>query len=279
MYIPKVNYIYPENTDEQLIKVEHKRKVTLNEKYYKHLKSFLFKIGHFFFRILFTLIAIPVVKIRYHLKVEGKQNIKKLKKHLRKHGFITVSNHVFFWDYLALCATMNMGLPNVPAWEKLAFSKFGEVFSQAGVIPIPQDVKSFKKFYAFIDDIFKENKWIHIYPETGLWYYYVPIRPFKRGACYFAYKYDKPIIPVAFSFRERTGISKHIFKKDPFVTSHIGEPIYPDKSLPSKIAIDKMTEEVRTAIMRMVGIESEEENQRLMKECYKYEKGHYYTNL
>ena len=125
----------------------------------------------------------------------------------------------------------------------------------------------------------KQNKWMHIYPETGLWYYYVPIRPFKRGAAYFAYQYNKPIVPIGYSFRERKGISKLFFKRSPFVTAHIGEPMYPDKTLPKKQAIDELNEKIRTKIMNMVGIESEEENQKLMKECYKYENGHFYTKL
>ena len=279
MYIPKVKYIYPEKTDDQLISVEKKRKVNFTEKYYKKLKSGLFKIGRFFFKIIFVIIAHPLVRIRYHLKVEGYKEFKKRKKSLKKEGFITVSNHVFLWDYVVLCAAVRMGMPNVPAWGEITYSKFGNVFSQAGVVPIPQDILSFKNFYNCICDLFKNNKWIHIYPETGLWYYYVPIRPFKRGAAYFAYQYNKPIVPIGYSFRERKGISKLFFKRSPFVTAHIGEPMYPDKTLPKKQAIDELNEKIRTKIMNMVGIESEEENQKLMKECYQYENGHFYTKL
>lgn len=279
MYIPEIKYIYPEKTDEQLIEVKHKRKVKVNGKYYKKLKKFTFKFGQFIFRIVFILIAVPAVKIRYHLKVEGRKEFKKYKKTLKKNGFITVSNHVFLWDYLALCASMKMGFPNVPAWGKIVYSRFGGVFSYAGVVPIPENRSVFRSFYDFMRDVFQENKWVHIYPETGLWYYYVPIRPFKRGAAYFACTYNKPIVPVGYSFRERKGIARWFNKKDPFVTAHIGEPIYPDMTLNKKDAAEKLTEQIRTKIREMVGIPSEEENERIIKENYKYEKGHYYTTL
>ena len=279
MYIPEIKYVFPKETDSQIISVDEKRKVKVDKKYYRNLKRWTFKVGQFFFRILFTLIAVPLVKIRYHIKVEGRKQFRKHKKLLKKTGFITVSNHVFLWDYLALCVTVKMGFPNVPAWGKIVYSKFGNWFSLAGIIPIPEDRKVFRAFYDFVDDVFKENKWVHIYPETGLWYYYVPIRPFKRGAAYFAVQYDKPIVPVAYSFRERKGLSKLIFRKDPFVTAHIGEPIYPDKNLPKREAVDKLNEQARTKIMEMVGISSEEENQRIMNEYYKYEDGHFYTKL
>ena len=130
-----------------------------------------------------------------------------------------------------------------------------------------------------MDDIFKQNKWVHIYPETGLWYYYVPIRPFKKGAATFAVHYNKPIIPIGYSFRERKGLSKYIMKKTPYVTVHLGEPIYPDQTLDKHTATEKLNTQVRTKIMEMVGIHSEEENEEIMKRYYQYEDGHYYTTL
>jgi len=279
MYIPKIEYVYPTKTDEQIIKVNKKRKVVLNGRYYEGLKKATFKIGQLFFRIIFNLIAVPAVKIRYNLKVEGKKQLKSYKKKLKKSGFITVSNHVFLWDYLALCASVKMGFPNVPAWGKIIYSRFGKIFSWAGVVPIPEERGVFKNFYNFIDGVFKENKWVHIYPETGLWYYYVPIRPFKRGAAYFAYQYDKPIIPVGYSFRERTGIFKCFCGKDPLVTAHIGTPIYPDKSINKRESVEKLNNQIRNKILEMVGIKDEQTNDKLMQEKYIYEDGHFYTTI
>ena len=281
VYIPKIEFVFPEKTDEQIIEVDHKRKIKLDKKYYDRLTKVIFKIGQFFFKIIFYTIAFPLVRMRYHLKVEGRKELKPYMKLLKKEGFITVSNHVFLWDYVALCAAMRMGVPKVPAWGKIIYSKFGGWFSLAGVVPIPNDRTTFKKFYEFIGNIFKHNrhnKWMHIYPETGLWYYYVPIRPFKRGGAVFAYQYDKPIVPVGYSFRERTGISKLWQRKHPFVTVHISEPIWPDKTKEKREAVDELNEKVRLAVMHSVGIKDEEENQRLMNE-YKYEDGHYYTQL
>lgn len=277
-YVPKIPYKYPNNPDDQIVRVVKKRKIKLDDKYYKFLKRGVFKVGQFFFKMLFILVAHPLVRIRYHLKVEGRKELKRHKKQLKKQGFITVSNHVFFWDYVALCASMRMGLPNVPAWGKIVFSKFGKIFSYAGVVPIPDDNVAFRKFYRFMDDVFKENKWVHIYPETGLWYYYVPIRPFKRGAATFACRYNKPIIPIGYSYRERKGLAKWLNKKDPYITVHIGEPIWPDLSLGKIEAVEKLNNQVRMKIIEMVGIGTEEKNEELMK-LYQYEDGHIYTTI
>ena len=50
VFIPKIPFIYPEETDEQLIEVKKKRNVNLDVKYYKHLTKFIFKLGQFFFK-------------------------------------------------------------------------------------------------------------------------------------------------------------------------------------------------------------------------------------
>ncbi len=279
LFVPKPRFVFPKNTDEQIIKVKKKSGIKLDENYYNRLKRWTFNVGQFFFKMIYSLIAYPLVYLRYHMRVHGRKNLKEQKRQLKKGGFLTVSNHVFFWDFVALCASMKMGVPTVPAWGKLVDSKFTNLFSFAGVVPIPEDRSVFRKFYDFIGDVFKENKWVHIYPETGLWYYYVPIRPFKRGAAYFAYSYNKPVVPVGYSFRERKGLAKFFNRKDPFVDVHIGEPIYPDNTLPKKESIDLLNKQCRESIMKMVGISSEEENEKIIKEYYTYEDGHFYTTL
>ena len=277
MYIPKTEFIFPEKTDDQIFKVRYKRKVKINRQYYNRLKTFVFKFVQFFFRILYVLIAFPLVKIRYHLKVEGKKQLKKYKKTLKKDGFITVSNHVFLWDFVALCETMKMGFPKVPMLNELIYSKYGGIFTLAGAVVIPKDRNAFRGFYGFMDETFKQNKWVHIYPEKGIWYYYAPIRPFFRGAAYFACTYNKPIVPIAYSYRERKGIAKIFNDKDPYITVHIGEPVYPDMSLPKREAETKLNKEIRNKMIKMAGFSSEEENDRVAKQNYRYENGHYYT--
>ena len=279
MYIPKTEFIFPKKTDDQIFKVRYKRKIHLNSQYYERLKRFCFKFVRFFFRILFILIALPLVKTRYHIKVEGREELKKYKKALKKGGFITVSNHVFLWDFVALCAAMKMGFPTVPMLNELIYSKYGGIFTMAGAVAIPKDNGAFRSFYEFMSDTFKQNKWVHVYPEKGIWYYYAPIRPFFRGAAYFAYTYNKPIVPVGYSYRERHGIAKWLNKKDPYITVHIGEPIYPDLTLNKRDAVNKLNKEVRSKIINMVGFASEEENDRVAKENYRYENGHYYTTF
>ena len=73
-------------------------------------------------------------------------------------------------------------------------------------------------------EVFKEGKWLHVFPEGSMWFYYPDIRPLKPAVFKYAVKYDKPIIPITLSFRPRKGLYK-LFTNKPLVDLHIGKPI------------------------------------------------------
>ena len=75
----------------------------------------------------------------------------------------------------------------------------------------------------------------------------------------FAIKHNKPVIPLAISFRPRKGIFK-IFSKNPFADVHIGEPMLPDTSLIKKEATDKLHKEAYHIIQTMAGIKETDPN-------------------
>jgi 1-acyl-sn-glycerol-3-phosphate acyltransferase len=86
-----------------------------------------------------------------------------------------------------------------------------------------------------------------------MWFYYPDIRPLKKAVFKYAARYDKPVIPLTFSFRPRTGLYK-LFGKNPLVDLHIGDPIFPDRTLSVPEATDKLHAEVYHAMQVMNGI-------------------------
>ena len=90
-----------------------------------------------------------------------------------------------------------------------------------------------------------------------MWEYYMPVRPFKKGAFWFSVKSGKPVLPMGFSYREAKGIQK-LFYKHGLITLNIGKPLFPDESLPNKDAIRKLTVEAHEAVCRLCGIEPSE---------------------
>ena len=104
-----------------------------------------------------------------------------------------------------------------------------------------------------------------------MWYFYPDIRPLKKMVFKYGYKYDKPIVPIALSFRPRKGIFK-LFGKSPLVDLHIGEPLVADKTLPPYQAIDKMHADAYDIMQRMCGITPNMENYRTDQNIDNYQK-------
>ena len=128
-----------------------------------------------------------------------------------------------------------------------------------GGIPIPAaeaGLSAMKAFNAAFDAYDKEGYWFHIFPEAKRWDWYKPLRPFQKGAFTMAYKYNKPIIPFAVTYRERTGIWRLFGPKDePLTQVVIGAPIYPDTTKPRAVETERLLKETHATICRLAGIE------------------------
>ena len=132
----------------------------------------------------------------------------------------------------------------------------------SGGIPIPtHNIHAMIKFNLAMEEALESGKWMHFYPEGSLWFYYPDIRPFKKGVFKYAVKFDKPVIPLAFSFRPRKGLQK-LFGKKPLVDLHIGKPLFPDQNLTPPEAIAAMQAEAYHVMQVMCGITPDHPNYR-----------------
>ena len=95
-------------------------------------------------------------------------------------------------------------------------------------------------------------------PEGSMWEYYRPLRPFKRGAAYLAIKADKPILPLAFSYREPSRLRKKLFGQIALLTLHVGEPLYVDKSLKGVERELDLTRRMHEAVAKLMELTPEE---------------------
>ena len=171
-----------------------------------------------------------------------------------KDGAITIANHVFMWDYLCVMKAIRPILQYHPAWKTNFEGPNRGLIRWVGGIPIPTgNVKAMAKFQQAIGEVLKNGNWLHFFPEGSLWFYYPDIRPLKKAVFKYAVRYDKPVIPITLSFRPRKGLYK-LFGKTPLVDLHIGDPIFPDKTLSTAEAIDKLHKEAYHIMQVMNGI-------------------------
>lgn len=229
-YRVNLGYNYPEKSDEHMLKVKHLVDTNFDEKYPYYKKGFFHTIWRGFVWFVLNAIAFPVCAIRHGLKVKGRKILKE-NKELLKNGAITICNHVFMWDYLCLLIAIRPHLQYHIAWKtnfegpNRGFIKF------VGGVPVPTDnLRALVKFKKAIDQYLQDGKWLHVFPEGSMWFFYPDVRPFKPAVFKFAVDNDKPILPLGISYRPRKGLGK-LFSKNPAITITIGEPILANKEL------------------------------------------------
>ncbi len=256
---PKTNkYPYPEDTDKHYLHVKKDNGIVFDEKYPYIDKRKSFRFVDFLVRILLYIFVFPLDSIRMGLKVKGKKYLKIHKSEL-KGGVVSICNHVHMWDYIGIMNGIKPFKPKLLAWAANVRGENGLMIRHVGAIPIPEDnMKGTIAYFNAVRDHLRSGGWLHIYPEGSMWEYYAPIRPFKIGAAFFACQYDKPILPLAYSYRKPSWIRRKLFHQIACFTLHIGEPIYPNIELPIKEREKDLINRCHDAMCLLAGIDPKE---------------------
>ena len=252
-YRKDLGYVYPNRSDEHMISVKHLRDTHFDENYNYYDKSFFNKFKRFILSIALYVVGFLVCTIRHGLKIEGRKKLKEHKE-LLKNGAITICNHVLMWDYLCVLKAIRPKLEYLIAWKTNYEGPNGPLIQWVGGIPVPTDnMRAMAKFQKAIYQVLEDKKWLHVFPEGSMWYYYPDIRPLKPAVFKFAVRANKPIVPMAITFRERKGLWK-LLGKNPLATLRIGDPLIPDKSLSEMDAIDKLHKEAYHIMQGLVDV-------------------------
>jgi len=260
-YVPKLNFVYPSKPDQHMIEMKYVHELTLDENYPFLDKSFGFRFMRGLIYLGIYTLVFPLAVLRFGLKIEGRDILRKYRA-LLKNGAMTISNHIHKWDLLFVLKAIRYRSVYFPVWkENLKTPDRGSVRCTGG-IPIPDSISLMKYFNNAFDEVCAKKKWIHAYPETAMFYFYRPIRPFKKGVFTMAYRYNLPVIPIAFSYRKPrfpftlVNLFRSIIgnQKLPMVTLRIGEPLLFDTGMNRKEAVQKMRKDCHEAIVRLAGI-------------------------
>ena len=246
-------YEYPDKCDEHMITVKHLRDVHLDEQYPYLQKSRWFQVQRGFLHFCQYTVLPLVMWVRHGLRIHGKEKLKQHKAVLDQ-GLITVSNHVFMWDYICIMVALRPRLGYFPAWKTNLEGPNGPLIRMAGGIPVPtQSLRSMVKFKQAMEEVLETKQWLHFFPEGSMWFYYPDIRPLKKAVFKYAVEFDRPVLPIAFSFRPRKGLWK-LLGKSPLVDLNIGDPIYRDPCLPKLEAVKKLHADAYHVMQGLAGI-------------------------
>ena len=256
MFDPKTRkYPYPIDTDKHYLEVHMDRGIKFDTKYpyVDQSKGMRFKRG--LVRALLHVIVWPVATVRLGLRIEGRENLRKHRDVL-KNGVVSCANHVHMWDYICIMKAVRPYQTGILVWAPNVNGENGTLIRLVGGIPIPEnDIAATREYIREVTDYLDEGNWLHIYPEGSMWEYYAPIRPFKPGAAFFACKCNKPVLPMAYTYREPGWIRKHIFHQIACFTLHIGEPLFADPDLGGREQREELTTRCHEAVCRLAGID------------------------
>ena len=163
-------------------------------------------------------------------EIEGIENIAEIKS-----GAIITSNHFNPLDNTVVRKfTKKIGksrLYIVSQDTNLAMKGIiGFIMNYADIIPISSDNTYMRsKFLSMVEDIISKNQFILIYPEQEMWFNYRKPRLLKRGAYYYAAKFNVPIISCFVEIKNIGKKENKEFYKSKYVM-HVLKPIYPDAS-------------------------------------------------
>ena len=252
-YKHDLDYQYPERSDEHMITVKRVRDTNFDENYPYREKGFWLVVKRIVLQIALTVVVFPLMRITHGLRISGRKNLRKHKKAF-ENGAITISNHVFMWDYLGVIKAIRPKLPYFPAWKTNFEGPNGPLIRFVGGMPVPTDnIKAMVKFNRDLRETAEQNKWIHFFPEGSMWFFYPDIRPFKNAVFKLSVRYDRPIIPMAYSFKPRNWFQR-LFGKAPLARLNIGEPLFPDKTLSTAEAVNKLHKEAYHTVQVLAGI-------------------------
>ena len=259
IFDPKTKkFPYPTDTASHYITIKKDNKAVFDKDYPYVDTSFSMRFRQALVRILLYLIVFPVARVRLGLRIHGRKNLKKHKEIL-KNGVVSISNHVHFWDYIAVMRALVPKKTNILVWDRNVRGENGPLMRLVGGIPVPEgDIHASIAMMKSVGKMLDQGGWLHVYSEGSMWEYYRPIRPFKNGAAYLACKYDKPIVPLAFTYRKPGFIRKKIFHQIALFDIHIGEPIFADKTLPKDERVNDLLIRSHEAVCKLAGFKDGE---------------------
>ena len=260
-YDPKTHkYPYPESTDAHYITIKKDDGTIFDENYPYIDKSFKHCFKQAIVRLGLNCLVFPVAKIRMGLKITGRQKLKEHKDEFAN-GVITCSNHVHFWDYIMLMMAVRPKKPNVLVWAPNVRGESGGLVRAVGGVPIPdKGPHATAACLKSVREEIKKGGILQIYPEGSMWEFYAPIRPFKSGVARLACQWNKPVLPMAFSYRKPGFVRSKIFHQLACFNLNIGEPLYPsdDPSLTKKDRETELLIRLHEEVCRLAGFEKGE---------------------
>ena len=221
--------------------------------------------------MIFYVPAFIYAKVKFRLKIEGKDKIKNFRKHT-KEGYFIYHNHTqeILDTFLPSIVSIPTKAYIIANSDNVSIKGLKTANKMMGALPVPEGKISTKNFLEAIKYYINKGKVISIYPEAHVWPYYTKIRNYKS----ISFKY--PIKCNTAVFSSTTTYQKNKKGKLKLVV-YLDGPFFKDDKLSVKEAqedlknrvYDKMVEQSKKSnveIIKYIKKEKIEENEGKIKE-------------
>ncbi|MCD8103657.1 MAG: 1-acyl-sn-glycerol-3-phosphate acyltransferase [Lachnospiraceae bacterium] len=161
-------------------------------------------------------------------RIVGMENIREI-----TGGAIITSNHFNPLDNTAIRKMVQKaGKPHlyiVSQETNLAMGGLvGFMMRYSDIVPITSDGTYMEtKFSGMLKTLLERKQYVLIYPEQEMWFNYRKPRPPKRGAYFYAAKYQVPVISCFVEIRDRKQKENEEFYRTSYIV-HVLPTIFPD---------------------------------------------------
>ena len=127
---------------------------------------------------------------------------------------------------------------------------FGLLMRHCNTLPLSSQLSTMKKFLHAVKVLLSHGETILIYPEQSMWWNYRKPKPMQDGAFSMAVRNNAPVVPIFITMEDSDVPDGDGFFVQEY-TIHILPAIYPDNSLSSAEAKEKMRKENYEAWVRV----------------------------
>ena len=217
-------------------------KIDGNYKYIHH--NIIWNILAFIvYRIIILLPAYLYAKIKFRLKIQGKEKLRKYIK-MSENGCFIYQNHTqeILDTFLPTLISFPTKAYIIANPDNVSIKGLKTANKMMGALPIPEDKESTKNFLNAIKYYIEKKKIISVYPEAHIWPYYTGIRDYKSVSFKYPVKNKVPAFACTTTYQKNKNGKLRIVVE-------IKGPYYADKELPPKQAQEKLRNDIYNAML------------------------------
>ena len=205
---------------------------------YEHPSPVWQALAFVVYRLIMTPFLFLYCKLVFGLRIENRKVLREL-----PGGYFLYGNHTntladaFIPTLLAFPRRANI----VTAADTVSIPGVRNIVQMLGAVPLADTIDGTRQFLAAIHRRLERRQAVMIYPEAHIWPYYNGIRPFPDTAFAYPVREQVPAVGVVVVYRQR----KLLRFLPPCITVVVGEPVYPDASLPPRPASKSLYIHVR----------------------------------